>query len=238
MKCPRLLVPLLMFVILPGFARATPTAQFKPFTATYKVMRKGSFLGTSTLTLRQGKDGVWTFSSSLKAESGIAAMLGGKVSETSSFRLVDGHVEALRYTYRLDALVKHKQRDIRVDWKAGEVVVSTSNDGNFHYKTQPGLVERHLLALAVGQAVAAGRTEMTLPVAGKDHVEAQSYAVHGHETTKVPAGELDAVRVDRTHDDKGYSLWYAPARFGIVPVKVEQKASDDMTMLLQHLAWK
>lgn len=211
-------------------AKVTPP---QPFSATYKVLRKGSPLGVSTLTLTRNDDGTWTYKSSLDAQHGLAALLGGSIHEASRFRWHDGHIEALSYDYRMHTAIKSKQRHVKVDWKAGTVSVHTSDDGNFNYKPQPGLVERHVLVLALGRAVAAGQTRIALPVAVKDRVQTQTFAVRGKPTIKVPAGTFQTVRVDRTHDSKGYSVWYDPARFGAVPVKLSQEAGGDITLLLK-----
>lgn len=225
-----------LLCLLPLAVIAADTAKpapLQPFTATYKVLRKGDPLGTSTLSLTRNADGTWTYRSSLKAEHGLAALLGGSVREASHFRWHDGRIEALGYDYRMHLTVKEEQRHVKVDWKADTVSVHTSDDGSFTYKPQPGLVERHVLVLALGRAVANGKSKMTLPVAVKDRVEKQTFAARGKSEVTVPAGTFQAVRVDRTQDDKGYSVWYAPERFGSAPVKLAQQAGGDITLLLK-----
>lgn len=235
MKCSRLLP--LLFCLLPLAAvAATPAApDIKPFTATYKVLRKGSPLGVSTLTLKKNADGTWVYQSNLKAEHGLAALLGGHLDESSHFRLHDGRIESLGYDYDLHTSLASKQRRVRVDWRAGTVSVHTGDDGDFNYKPEPGLVERHLLVLALGRAVSEGKTDIALPVAVKDRVQIQTFVVRGRENISVPAGRFDAIHVARTHDDKGYSVWFAPERFGNVPVKVHQQSGGDITMLLKSV---
>lgn len=234
MKYRHTLLALLCLLPLTALAaNTTKTTPPQPFTATYKVLRKGSPLGTSTLSLTRNEDGTWTYKSSLEAQHGLAALLGGSIHEISKFRWHDGHIEALSYDYRMHTAVKSKQRHVKVDWKTDSVKVHTSDDGDFHYKPQSGLVERHMLVLALGRAVAAGKTQIALPVAVKDRVQTQTFAVQGKSDIKVPAGTFKTVRVDRTHDNKGYSVWYDPAKFGAVPVKLSQESGGDITLLLK-----
>lgn len=231
-----ILIALLCVAPLTAMAADAPGATPpQPFNATYKVLRKGSPLGTSTLSLRHNADGTWTYQSRLKAQSGLAALLGGSLEETSRFRWHDGRIESLDYDYELRSSIKNKQRRVHVDWEADTVKVETGSDGDFSYKPQPGLVERHLLMLALGRAVVDGQTAIDLPVAVKNRVQKQTFAVRGHDTVKVPAGSIDSVRVVRTHDDKGYTAWFAPKRFGAIPVKVSQDGGGDITMLLESV---
>ncbi len=225
---------LLALCLLPLVATATGPASTppQPFTATYAVLRKGSTLGVSTLSLKRNADGTWTYHSSLDARHGLAAMLGGHVEETSRFRWHADRIEALTYDYRMHVAFKDDHRHVTVDWQAGTVDVRT-DDGDYHYATKPGLVERHLLVLALGRAVAAGKTRIALPVAVKQRVETETFAVRGKPSVTVPAGTFDTVRIDRTHDNKGYSVWYAPARFGPAPVKMHQQSGGDITLLLK-----
>ena len=217
-------------VLVSGSAcAAAPTA----FTATYKVLRGGSAIGESTLTLRADGDGGWSYASDMRGTSGMAAMLGASVKENSRFRWHDGHPEAVAYNYDMDAAIKHKQRHVTVDWKAGKVAVDDGKKGHFAFATQPGMVERHLLPLALGYALADGsKTQLSIPVAVQNRVQVQSFNITGKDPVDVPAGHFNAVRVDRTDDNKGFSAWYMPARYP-VPVKLAQTDGGDITLLLK-----
>ncbi len=210
-------------------ATASPVA---PFTATYKVLRKGSPLGTSTLSLRRNDDGSWTYSSSLEAESGLAAVLGGSLEESSRFEFTDDRARALAYDYRMHTSFKSRELHMRMDWKDGRVTVDDGK-GTYRYDTEPGLVERHLLVLALGRAAARGDTDITLTVGGKKHAKAQTYRVTGKQRLDVPAGSVQAIHIERTHDDKGYQVWFAPEKYGTAPVKLSQESGGDITLLLK-----
>lgn len=228
LRWPGLVVAMTM--LLGGSAMAATPASF---TATYKVLRGGSDIGESTLALRADANGQWTYTSSLRGTSGMAALLGASVKEASTFRWRDGRPEAVSYDYALDAAIKHKHRHVDVDWARGQVAVDDGKKGHFDFASQPGMVERHLLPLALGYVLAdAGKTQVTLPVAVQNRVQMQSFEVAGKEPVDVPAGHFDAVRVDRTDDDKGFSAWYMPDRYP-VPVKLAQSAGGNITMLLK-----
>jgi hypothetical protein len=222
-----LLASLLGFALLFATAHAgTPTA----FTATYKVLRGGSPMGTATISLRDDGNGQWTYRKDIKGTGGLAAMLGASMQETSRFRWKGELPEALGYDYELNTGIKNQQRHLRVDWSTNQVSVDGSK-GTETYPAKPGMVERNTLPLALGVALQAGHQQVALAVAVRQEVQTQHFKVTGKETAQVPAGSFDAERVDRTDADRGFSAWYAPARYPL-PVKLSQHDGGDLVMEL------
>lgn len=224
-----LLAPLLGLALLLGSANAaatTPTA----FTATYKVLRGGSPMGTATISLHDDGNGEWTYRKKVESTGGLAAMLGASVDETSRFRWKGDLPEALSYDYDLRTGIKNRKRHLRVDWSTNQVHVDGSK-GTQTYPAKPGIVERNTLPLALGVALQAGQQQVALAVAVRQEVQTQQFKVIGKETVNVPAGNFQAERVDRTDADRGYSAWYAPDRYP-VPVKLSQHDGGDLVMEL------
>lgn len=210
-----------------GLALAAPP---KAFTATYRVLRDGSPMGEATVSLKPLGNGQWEYSKHIRGTSGLAALLGANLDEVSRFRWKGDVPEALGYDYRLDAAIKSKRRHVTVDWSKHRVTVDEGK-GAITYATKPGMVERNTTALAIGLALRDGQTQIDLPVAVKQEVETQRFKVDGREKVTVPAGSFEAVRVDRTDADRGFSAWYAPARYPL-PVKLSQKDGGNLTMEL------
>jgi hypothetical protein len=207
-------------------AAPTPTA----FTATYRVTQGGMPLGDANVTLREAGDGEWVYSKRVKGSGGMAALLAANLEESSRFRWKGAVPEAISYDYALTSAVKSKQRHLRVDWAKKQVSVDEGK-GAKTYPAVPGLVERNTLALAIGMALRGGSTNVALPVAVKQQVETQNFKVTGKEAVKVPAGSFDAVRVERTDADRGFSAWYVPDRYPL-PVKLSQHDGGNVEMEL------
>jgi len=207
-------------------AATTPTA----FTATYRVTQGGMPLGDATVTLRATGNGEWIYSKSVKGSGGMAAMLSANLEESSRFRWKGTVPEAISYDYALTSAIKSKQRHLRVDWSKRQVSVDEGK-GAKTYPAVPGLVERNTLALAIGMALRGGSTNVALPVAVKQQVETQNFNVAGKEAVKVPAGNFDAERVERTDADRGFSAWYVPDRYPL-PVKLSQHDGGNVEMAL------
>lgn len=218
-----------LLLLLAGTAAAATVPH--AFTAKYKVLRKGNPIGEVTLTLRAGADGNWTYVSHMKGTSGLAGLLGASVEENSLFRWRDDRPEAIRYDYHMSVAFKDRARHVRVNWTKG-TVQATQGGKQFTYASRAGLIDKHIIPLALGYALDSGTHDMVLPVAVKDRVEMQHYAVTGKTSVTVPVGNYQADRVDRTDKDKNFSAWYVPGRFP-VPVKLRQQGDDDLTMLLQ-----
>lgn len=200
------------------------------FTATYDVSQAGQPLGVAQVTLRPADNGTWIYRKDVKGTGGLAAMLGASVNESSQLRWNGDVPEAISYDYQLQAAIKNKQRHLRVDWTAKQVTVDEGK-GPTTYAAQAGMVERNTLPLALGLALQDGQKDIALPVAVRQTVETQHFKVTGKEAVTVPAGRFNAVRVDRTDADRGFSAWYVPERYPL-PVKLSQHDGGDMVLEL------
>ncbi|MCX7514038.1 DUF3108 domain-containing protein [Frateuria sp. STR12] len=229
MTLPRLLrlAAALVLTSASGLALAAPP---QAFTATYRVLRDGSPMGEATVSLKPLGNGQWEYSKHIRGTSGLAAMLGAKLDEVSHVRWKGDVPEAVSYDYRLDAAIKSKRRHVTVDWAKRQVTVDEGK-GAITYPAKPGMVERNTTALAIGLALRHGQPQIALPVAVKQEVETQRFKVSGKEKVTVPAGSFDAVRVDRSDADRGFSAWYVPERYPL-PVKLSQHDGGDLTMEL------
>ena len=203
----------------------------QPMSATYSVARDGKPIGDANYTLVANPDGTWTLRSQTHGSAGMAKLLGLDVREESTFRWSDGRPQGLHYDYKQDAAIKSKRREIDFDWNANEARVR-DNGKNFAYAIPRGTIDRSTVAVALGQAVAAGAREAMLPVAAKDHVEQQTFAARGEEKINVPAGSFDAVRVERTDAAGKARSWYAPT-VTTLPIRVEQTQGDGSMIVME-----
>lgn len=201
-----------------------------PFTATYDVSQADQPLGVAHVSLHAAEHGTWLYRKDVEGTGGLAALLGANVSESSRLRWKGDVPEAISYDYSLQAAIKNKQRHLRVDWASKQVTVDEGK-GPTTYPAQPGMVERNTLPLALGLALRNGRDDIALPVAVRQTVETQHFKVTGKETITVPAGRFNAVRVERTDADRGFSAWYVPDRY-LLPVKLSQHDGGDLQLEL------
>jgi hypothetical protein len=222
----RILFLSLLFAI--GSAHA---AGLKPMSAVYAVTRDGEAIGDSHFTLKQNADGTWTLTSDTRGTSGKARLLGLDVHEEAVFRWNDGKPQSLVYDYRQNSMLKNRTRHIEFD-AADHQAHAQENKDRFTYATPPGTTDRGTLQLLLAAAVVDGVRDIDVPVAIRDRVEQQRYAVTRTEAIHVPAGNFNATRVERT-DNPGKAInWYAP-NAGMLPVKVQQISGDGATVVLE-----
>jgi len=213
---------------------ATDAAPVAPFQADYEVLRNGKELGRATLTLRAAGAGTWEFSSQTKGTKGMASLLGVDVMEKSTFRWHEGQPEGLRYMYSQEAAIKSRQRSTEFDWQTHE---AQSRDGNQVWTAplQTSAMDRNLVTIALMAQLKSGAHDLAFKVVDKDKVADQRYAQGAHETLSLPAGKIEAVRVERQRTDNSRTTtsWFAPQR-NWLPVQIEQveKNGETITMRL------
>ncbi len=215
-----------------AIATTAPTVVLHPFTATYQVERNGAAIGQSTLTLSRNAYGNWCYASEVHGTHGLAALLGASIKETSIFRWHNDQPEAVSYDYALNLTVKSAHRHLVVDWSRHRVSM-TEHGKTETYATTPGLVERHIVPLALALAIGRGnKTVIPLPVAVKDRVQIQQFEVMGTDQVRVPAGRFAAKKVARIDRHNGFTVWYA-ARHPLAPVKLAQSSGGHITLQLE-----
>lgn len=216
------------------FAGSLLAAPLPTFTAHYQLLQNGAPIGEATMTLALSGNDEWTFTTQSRGTAGMAALLGADVRETSRFRWKGALPEGLSYDYSLDAAIKHKERHVRFDWASN--TISVDDKGEQHFAAEPGAIERHTIALAIAAGLDAGQTTFAFPVAVRDRIESQHFAVLGKTTIKVPAGSYTASHVARS-DGGGFDAWFVPGKLP-VPVQVSQHDNGDFTLKLESYSGK
>lgn len=222
----KLVLPLLLATLSPGIG----ASELKPTTASYTVTRDGKAVGDSTYTLAANADGTWTLRSQTHGTSGMARLAGLDVREESTFNWRNDRAVGLRYDYRQDATFKHSAQTIDFDHAAKQARVKDSK-GNFDYAIPDGAMDRSSLYLVLGHAAASGVKDVTVPVAGRDHVEQQHFSARAEESIDVPAGKFKAIAFERVDMAGKARSWYSPS--SLLPLRIEKAQGDGSVIVLE-----
>lgn len=226
----------LLLALLCVLATAASAAAPTPYVAEYEVLRNGSELGRAEVTLRRLDDGDWELLSHTRGTRGLAAIAGIEIRERSQFRVVDGGFETTGYEYRQRGLGS-RERSLRVD-RANKRIHSADRDRRYELEWRPGTLDRQIVTLAIGDDLAGGASgELAYRVADREEAEEQRYRVAGTESVDVPAGKVEAVRVERLRSDPGRTTtsWLDPRR-GYLPVRMVQREAKGDTIEMRLIA--
>lgn len=217
-------------VLLGADAAVAAAPPVPAFTAHYRLLQDGSPIGSAILTLSQGSDGEWTFTTVSRGTSGLASLLGASTREVSVFHWVGNLPQCDHYEYSLSTALKQQHRTVRCDWARRHIVVD--DKGTHTFAAKPGTLERQTVPLALAAGLASGQHSFILPVAVRDRIEMQHYTAHGKQAVTVPAGTFDAVRVSSADGGGEFEAWFAPAKLP-APVKIDQRGKNDFSLELE-----
>lgn len=225
--------PLLFLVSSAAFS--SDMAPLQPFHADYQVLRNGKELGHATLTLRTLDDGTWEFSSQTHGTAGMASLLGVDVVEKSTFRWNASHPLGLRYRYVQKAAIKSRDTVIDFDWPR-KIATAHDNGKIRDLALDAPAMDRNLITPALMADLKSGASDFNYRIVEKDKVSDQHYVQAGHETLTLPAGSIDAVRVERDRGDnkRRTTSWFAPQR-SFLPVQIEQVEKNGETITMRLL---
>lgn len=218
----------------PGASRSR--AALEPFDLRFEALRNGQRLGEARLSLRPVEGATWEFTTRTRGTEGLAALAGIEILEQSEFTWRDGRPELLQYRYRQQMSFRTRERSLaRAD---GDAIDSRDGKHRHRLAFEPGVMDRHVVVLALAAEVAGGATgELRFRVADRDDVEWHRYRIGTRETVTLPAGRFDAIRVERQRDNPGRTTttWLAPA-LGHLPVRIVQREADGETLEMRLLA--
>ncbi len=214
----------------PTDGRAAP---IRPFRGEYEVWRNGSKIGAAVMELSELGGGRWHFNYAVHGTSGLAALAAADVNEDSEFRWAEGRPELLRYDYKQSIAFSKKHRSL-VRSADGERIAADDGKKQAEIASEPGVIDRNVLVLALAADMARGAADFRYRVADKRTVGDQEYSRDGRETVSVPAGRYDAERMKRIRKnaDRTTTSWLAP-ELGYLPARMEQREPEGDTIELK-----
>jgi hypothetical protein len=227
-----LVVLLALTAIDPTGAESLEAPPVAAHRAEYEVLRNGKPLGAATveLALVPGDARLWRYRAHTRGTEGLAALAGAEILEESTFRWRQGLPVLVGYRYDRQLAWRSRQRSLDVD-EARATVHSVDGAKRYELRWDASVLDRQTVVLAIGTHLAGGADELRFLVADRDKLEWQRYWRAGSERLRVPAGEFEAIRIERMREKPGRSTtsWFAPA-LGAIPVRIEHREADGESM--------
>ncbi|MGH8397697.1 MAG: DUF3108 domain-containing protein [Gammaproteobacteria bacterium] len=224
---------MLAALLLTSTVQAQENANEVPlYEASYSVGLGSLTAGNATFSIIKYTDGTYTYQSVTKAAGLVALFRSDAVTETSHFKLTNGKLQPLQYTYDHTGNGKHEKQVIQFDWAKG--VAHTTEDGK--QKTLPiksGTYDRLLAQLALSMDLEAGRDVENYPVLYHNEVNVYHMLRQDNTDLRTPAGYYETVVIARRdpHKDRVSTFWLAP-KLEYLPVQMEQTEPGKSTISL------
>lgn len=201
------------------------------FSARYVLSAQGVDIGKTHWTLAPLGDGRFAYESRSEA-IGLARLLRDeRIDERSVWRLADGSVQPLRYTYNRSGGKRVRNVEVEFDWQDGRVR-NTLNGQTWSMPIEAGMLDKLVYLLALMNDLAAERREVRYAVADGGKVKTYLLRVVGRERVDTVKGSLEATVVERRRegDERETRIWCAPA-LGYLPVRVEHREDGEVVRL-------
>ena len=190
-----------------------------PFDAVYEIRVDGKPRLESRIVLRREGDD-WTMSSESKGTKGLARFLNLHSEEHSRGQWRGGQPRTSSFSHHSSVAGVDDRWDASFDW-AGQSVATRTEDGDFTLEIAVGTEDPLSLTLALGQALAAGETAITVQVVDEDTIDSHLYRRGDTTFLQTALGCLEVVPLERIRENSSrYSTgWYA-TELNYVPVRL------------------
>jgi len=232
-KKPGLLSTIMAALLLCSAVQAQDNPiEIPVYQASYSVGLGSITAGNAQFTLKRNADGTYTYQSLTKSTGLAALFFNDVVTENSHFRVTDGKLQSLSYSYDHSRNGKDEKQDIQFDWAKG--VAHTDEDGK--QQTLPiktGIYDRLLAQLAISMDLQAGKDVEDYPALYHNEINVYHMLLQDNTDLKTPAGTYETVVIARRdpHNDRAITFWLAP-KLDYLPVQMEQTEPDKSTISL------
>ncbi len=227
-----LLAALVSLSLTSGVRAGTVPDDFK---AVYAISLNRFVIGESEIKLEAQPKSQYLYTSNTRS-TGIARLFRSDiVQESSRFDLHRNHIRPLGYSFDHSGSKKERHALLKFDWKKMEVS-NTVEGHTWEMEIPQNTLDKLVVQIAVMMDLAADKDKLVYDIADGGKLKEYSFAVVGKETIRVPAGEFEALKIERLRKDNDRTtyLWCAPS-LNYLPVRIEQIEHEDGVTYLSEL---
>jgi hypothetical protein len=226
---PRKTILTILLLGVFGMASADPV-DLKPFKATYVADWKGVTAATSTVELLHAGGDTYTYASSNSARGLFRMAFPDALTQTSTFKLVDGRVVPLSFRGTDE---KERPIDLKFDW-ANKRVTGAAKDRVVDLELPEGTQDAMSLQIASMRNLATGKLQGSVWMIDANKLKEYELRLEGNARIETELGELDTVVYvsQRKNTDRYTKTWVAPV-LGYLPVKAESVRGKKVEVTLR-----
>ena len=228
---------MLTLVLFLAPAAAEPAGQFTEFSASYKLYGKGMEVADIVRTFQHTRDDRYIYRSESQTTGLVSLFRDDHIIEESRWKLANGELIPLDYSYRHTGSKKNRDVDIRFDWDKGEII-NRVNDHTWKMPLEKGVLDKLLYQFAIMVDLQRGLFPETYTIADGGKMKTYHFEHLGRETVSTPLGKLDTIKILRQKpDDTRRSVFWCAEQFNYLPVKVRHTEDDGLetTAIIQSL---
>jgi hypothetical protein len=225
---------LLMVLLGSSLAAHADPVDLQPFKAVYTAEWKGLTAASSTMELRKSGPDTYSYSSVSKARGIFHLAFSETVTQTSTFRVVEGRVVPVSFTG-----MDEKERPINLayDWQRKRVT-GVAKGQSVDLELPDGANDPMSLQIASMRDLAASKLQDKGWLVDSDKVKEFETRREGTARIETALGELDTVvyTSQNVGSDRITRTWVAPA-LGYLPVRAERLRGTklEFTLLIQSV---
>lgn len=199
----------------------------QPFRAEYEVYVDGKRAGESVIELVATAAGHWQHRLSASGTRGLARLARFSTAQIASIEFVDGRPRLLGAEMQSRSLVRDRDVQLEIDWKAGEVRwigdIDEDEPAQRPLDGQPATGSSLNLQLGFDARMAAPGQRVDYVLHDRGRRRDLDYVAGQPEAVSVPAGRFTAIpmRGERSEKQRVTIAWYDPA-LPPTPVRVLQ----------------
>lgn len=201
-------------------------AQWPPrFSAEYHLYNHGMKVAEMQRVMETAPGGEFLFRSDTRTTGLFALVRKDRIIEESRWRLLDGSLQSLAYSYTRTG-PKERKVAVQFDWDTRRIT-NTINGDSWLMPAVPEVVDKLLYQFALMSDLRSGDTDLNYTVADGGKVKIYEIEPLGEERVTTPLGDMPSLkfRHQKVGDDRITTLWCAP-RFQYLPVQVEYQEKD------------
>lgn len=201
--------------------------ELRPHEASYAITWKGMTAGFTTMSLRQGEAGHWTYDS-VTEPRGLFRMVTDGVRQHSEMELTASGIRPLRYTGDDGSAKAERDIALRFDWERGRVS-GTAEGKPVDEEIAPGTQDDLSVQVALTHALDNGGMPTSFRTYGDRGAREYTYTREGTETLATPLGMIATIvfRSQRSGSPRNTRYWCAPS-LGYLPLRAQQRRNDDI----------